>query len=66
MTAAQAMIDAALTIRVWQRERLTPTMIGRQIRCDPGPQRPVSWDAIETAIVADLLMRAAASERLAA
>jgi hypothetical protein len=51
MTAAAAMIDAALTIRVWQREGLTATDIGRQMGC------PRNWNAVETAIVIDLLMR---------
>jgi hypothetical protein len=62
MTAAQAMIDAALTIRVWQRERLTAAVIARQIGCAP------NWDAVENAIVIDLLMRDARADpvRLAA
>jgi hypothetical protein len=62
MTTPEAMIDTALTIRVWQRERLEPIAIARQIQCAP------SWDAIENAIVIDLLMRDArqAPARLAA
>lgn len=51
MTAAEAMIDAALTIRIWQREGLHPEQIGRLIRC------AANWDAIENAIVTDLLLR---------
>lgn len=57
MTAAQAMIDAALTIRVWQRERLVAADIARQIGCAP------HWDAVENAVVIDLLMRDARAQR---
>ncbi len=49
-TVPRAMIDAALTIRVWQREGLEPSEISRQLGCDP------SWTAVENAIVIDLLM----------
>lgn len=50
MTAAEAMIDAALTIRVWQRDAISPAEIAGQIQCAP------TWNAIENAIVIDLLM----------
>ena len=51
MTAAEAMIDAAVTIRVWQRERLSAAAIARQLGCG------ADWDMIETYIVVDLLTR---------
>lgn len=50
MTAAEAMIDAALTIRVWQREGLEAAEIASQLRC------AADWNAVESAIVIDLLM----------
>ena len=51
MSAAAALIDAALTIRVWQRAGLAAADIGRQIGCAR------NWNAVEAAIVVDLLMR---------
>lgn len=51
MSVHEAMIDAALTIRVWQREGLTASDIGSQMDC------PHHWNAVENAIVIDLLLR---------
>ncbi len=62
MTAAEAMIDAAATVQVWQLAGLVPADIGRQLRW------PASWDAIQNYIVIELLVRDAreAPARLAA